>query len=370
MADRDQSATDVHRCPNNISHLPLKTLPYTAFAYLDAGLSLVPIGVNGTKSPTIEWKLLQTTAPTRDDVALWMTQGLGIAIIGGAVSGNLEILDHDEPDIWVAWCDMLEELAPGLLQRLPLVKTPDHGRHLYYRCDVIGGNQKLARRLHADGKTVDTLIETRGEGGYALSPLCPPGCHPLHKRYELIDGDLTDLPRITPEERLLLLQASRSFNEYIEPERTIQHTPPTHQASVNGDRPGDLYNARATWEEILLPHGWARVRHRGEIILWKRPGKQERGWSATTGYGQDLLYVFSTNAAPFADQHSYSKFAAYTYLEHAGDYIAAAKALYQQGYRTERQASERRIDSPADRRTLPLKPYGGLRLPREVLRHG
>jgi hypothetical protein len=72
------------------------------------------------------------------------------------------------------------------------------------------------------------------------------------------------------------------------------------------------------------------------VTLWKRPGKRERGWSATTGYGHDLLYVFSTNAAPFETERVYSKFAAYAWLAHGGDYVAAGKALYAQGYRGER----------------------------------
>lgn len=75
------------------------------------------------------------------------------------------------------------------------------------------------------------------------------------------------------------------------------------------------------------------VGQRGEITLWKRPGKRERGISATTNYaGSGLLYVFSTNAAPFEAERAYSKFAAYTLLNHGGEFVAAARALAAQGY--------------------------------------
>jgi putative DNA primase/helicase len=114
-----------------------------------------------------------------------------------------------------------------------------------------------------------------------------------------------------------LLNAARSFNEYVEPERTISHASPPQAAAMNGDRPGDLFNAGAQWEEILLPHGWTQVGQRGEVTLWKRPGKREQGISATTDYaGSGLLYVFSTNASPFEPETAYSKFAAYALLEY------------------------------------------------------
>jgi hypothetical protein len=304
-----------------------------ALAYLQAGLSLLPVSTDGSKAPAIAWKPYQARQPTPQELQSWCSRGLGIGIIGGHVSGNLEILDFDAHELFTPWCDMVEELAPGLVQRLPLVKTPSNGRHVYYRCDDIAGNQKLAKRFEAND-TVKTLIETRGEGGYVLSPLCPPACHPLNKRYELLDGDLTDIPCITPDERTLLLNAARSFNEYVEPERTISYQAKDPQA-IKGDRPGDLYNARMTWPELLEPHSWTIVHQRGEVTCWKRPGKQERGWSATSGYGKDLFYVFSTNAAPFKAEMAYDKFGAYALLDHQGDVTAAAKALYARGYRAE-----------------------------------
>ena len=39
-------------------------------------------------------------------------------------------------------------------------RCPRGGYHLPYRCEVVGGNQKLAF-----DENLETLIETRGEGG-------------------------------------------------------------------------------------------------------------------------------------------------------------------------------------------------------------
>ena len=75
-------------------------------------------------------------------------------------------------------------------------------------------------------------------------------------------------------------------------------------------------------------HGWTLARG-GENEYWRRPGK-DQGWSATLR-GR-VLYVFSSNAAPFEPDRAYSPFAAYTLLEHAGDFAAAAAALRSEGY--------------------------------------
>ncbi len=64
---------------------------------------------------------------------------------------------------------------------------------------------------------------------------------------------------------------------------------------------------------------------------WRRPGKTQ-GWSATLK-GR-VLYVFSSNAAPFEPARAYGPFAVYTLLEHRGDYTRAASALRAQGYGT------------------------------------
>src|SRR5262249_23981306 len=72
-------------------------------------------------------------------------------------------------------------------------------------------------------------------------------------------------------------------------------------------------------------------------IYWRRPGKESGGWSATTGkcrneQNGDLLYVFSSNAAPLESERAYSKFSAYAILHHHGDHRMAAQAIRERGY--------------------------------------
>lgn len=149
----------------------------------------------------------------------------------------------------------------------------------------------------------------------------------------LVSGDLTQIPTINEAERGLLLVAARAQTEYIEPAKIFR--PPS---TSTGNRPGDDFNTRATWDEVLEPHGWEQAGQRGSLTDWRRPGKST-GSSATTNFGEsDLLYVFSTNADPFEADRAYQKFAAYTLLNHDGDFSAAAADLASKGYGQQRQS--------------------------------
>lgn len=100
--------------------------------------------------------------------------------------------------------------------------------------------------------------------------------------------------------------------------------------------PGDDFNLRAEWADILQPAGWQRGRTRADgTTEWTRPGKHPRdGISATTGYGDqgyDLLYVF-TSSTEFEADRSYDKFGAYCQLRHGGNWSEATRELRRSGY--------------------------------------
>jgi AAA domain len=102
---------------------------------------------------------------------------------------------------------------------------------------------------------------------------------------------------------------------------------PSQSPAVDGDRPGDRFISETTWSEILEPHNWTLVSRRGGVEYWRRPGKAEHHSATANGGGYELLYVFSSSAAPFEANTSYSRFAAHALLNHDGDYSAAARAL-------------------------------------------
>jgi len=286
-----------------------------------AGVSVLPIKTDGTKGPAIpSWKHLQDEIVDEKTLDGWFGNGdrCGLGIIGGEASRDLEILDFDDPGAAENYGELIrQEGRTELVERLPLVRTPTGGFHLYYRCSTIEGNLKLARKIGPDGGPGDILIETRGEGGYVLAPGSPVECHELKKPYELIRGDLADIPTITPEERDFLLNTARSLNEYFKPAKQ----PPASSPSVgNGDRPGDRFNARAAWREVLEPHGWVVDHQRGEMTHWRRPGKKNGASGTTNHEGRDLFHCFTSNGHPFEAGDSYEKFTAFTLLNHGGGF--------------------------------------------------
>ena len=104
------------------------------------------------------------------------------------------------------------------------------------------------------------------------------------------------------------------------------------QSGKEHERPGDEYNRKTSWDEILTPLG--AVPAPAGRNLWVRPGKNPReGHSARTGLGDgDLLHVFTCNWPPFKAAETYSKFAAFALIHHNGDFAEAAKSLASRGF--------------------------------------
>ena len=131
-----------------------------------------------------------------------------------------------------------------------------------------------------------------------------------------------------------------------------QSDPPStagkHAPSTGDLRPGDDYQLRGDVRDVLQQHGWKLVGKTKENELWRRPGKDD-GWSAT--FNGTVFYCHTSNGQPFAERTGYNKFHAYTLLEHAGDFKAAAKALGEAGYGT-RLATQRVF------RAMPTTPMG------------
>lgn len=199
------------------------------------------------------------------------------------------------------------------LSTFPVIKTQGGGYHIYYKCSIIGGNRKLAARRNKKGKS-ETLIETRGKGGYVAGPPT--------KGYEVISGDILKVPKISPEDREILLSICRSLNEIAEKEKEE-----TKNQKANSEYSGNIYNndSGSVFEtcELLRKHGWQS----GDNRYWIRPGK-DKGISATfCVVGKNKFYCFSTNADPFESQSSYTMFGVRSMLIHDGDYKKCAKEL-------------------------------------------
>jgi hypothetical protein len=314
------------------------TIQDAALSAHDAGISVIPIRSDGTKRPPFEWKAYQSDRPERALVETWFRNGQysGFAGIGGAVSGGLEILDFDDAATYQVFLDTGE--AIGLGDLLTWIRwgyeerTPAEGTHLLYRCDAVGGNDKLARRLNPDG-SVTVLIETRAEGGYAILAPSNGTTHPTGKPWRMVSGGPSTISSVTAEERAMLFALARSFDEM--PSET-HHEARGEQATPDGvNRPGDDFRAKhATldaFRDIIEPHGWVLTHRRGDVGYFRRPGKTE-GWSASFGHnGGDWFYVW-TSSTTFEPERGYNPFSTYAHLNHGGDFAEAARSLGRQGY--------------------------------------
>lgn len=298
-----------------------------ALRLLAAGLSVIPIRADGSKAPALKaWKPEQKRPMSAATAAELFTGKVGLAVISGAVSGNLECLDFEAMAVFSRWC----ERVPALLRdQLVMVATAGGGMHLRYRCEEpIPAGRKLARAADCE-----LLIETRGEGHYALVPPSPGACHPSGNCYELVQGDLAALPRLTADQREILIQAALALNEYVDTPARVE-SPLKRSAPLWEDDlpPGEDYNRRGDWPALLTRHGWRLDKCVGETQHWTRAGKDD-GTSATLGHvAPGIFVVFSTNAAPFEAEKGYDLFGAYARLEHGGDFAAAGRALRVEGY--------------------------------------
>ena len=322
-----------------------------AYAALDAGLCPIPPREDGSKRPIGTWKQYQSRRPTDEEMFTWYDEGgaSGLGTVTGRVAGNLEMLEAEgravADGIYASFVNRCEQVGLGsVLARIVdgyCERTPGGGLHLLYRCDEIAGNTKLARLpeevdLDTGDKVVPVLFETRGSRGFTVLAPSNGGVHPNGGAWELERGGFDTIAVITPEERRLLWEVARSFNQYRQDEQAPSDQPKQSgqsKLSNDSDGPGvaDDYAAQASWDDILVDWTYLFTASDGNKF-WRRPGKKTPGWSATIAdNGDGPLYMFSTSTV-FDAERAYSKFQAYAILHHDGDLSAVAKELYRQGY--------------------------------------
>lgn len=325
----------------------------SAAAWHDAGCSVVRVAADGTKRPLGEWKQYQDNRADAATVNAWFVDGHpGIGVVCGAVSGDLEMLELEgravTGGIGARFFAALDD--NGLTEEKNIILagccdlSPSGGMHFFYRViGGVGGNTKLARRPGPEGsRTVDTLIETRGEGGFVVVAPSHGDVHETGKPWTLGAGSPATIPIITAEQRDALHAVACTLDEMPPPEPMPDPIPMGSRDSPGGTAPGTDYNERATWEEILTPAGWTLVRRLADRAYWRRPGKN-LGISAVTGGAQgDYFYCWSTSTELPAEQ-AMSKWRVYTFLSHGGDFQAAAKKLKNTGYG--KQAPEPRVSA-------------------------
>jgi len=254
-------------------------------------------------------------------------EGHQLGIITGK-RANITVIDIDLEAPGVFGTD------PDTFPKTYTVKTPSGGVQKYYTYDArVGQSQNNFSKY--------PKVDIRSEGGYVMAPPSEAEYdktyqgknHHIKGTYEVIEGDILDLSPFPYE----------LFEEATEPPLEA----PTMPYKPRSDRPGDDFEASVSWDDILTPHGFKKgYTDRKGVTHWTRPGKQGKATSATTMVctdGRERMFVFSTNAPPFAPyektQHnSYNKLKAYSTLNHGGDFTATIRALREQGYGVKKEA--------------------------------
>jgi putative DNA primase/helicase len=328
-----------------------------ALEWHDAGCAVIPIRADGSKAPRIAWRRYQQLRADREQVERWFTGSPpGLGVVCGAASGGLEMLELEgravAEGLGAALVDLisaagLAELWKRITEQGYTERTPSGGVHVLYRVSGIevSRNLKLARRPATDAELtsdpqdkIKTLAETRGEGGYTI---VAPSHGPVHHtgRPWVVMGISAPsrIPVITGAERDALFTVVRALDA-VPPATPVGVGGGTPWRDASGETPGDEFERRTDWTDILGPAGWTLVHQVGRTRYWRRPGKQQ-GLSATTGRAADRerLYVFSTST-PFDSETPITKLHAYAVLQHQGDHGAAARALRQAGFGGDRPA--------------------------------
>lgn len=327
----------------NIDPQPTTSPLHAALEFLLAGVNVVPVREDGSKAPAGSWKQAQTDMTTPEHLVTWATTAQGFGIITGKVSGNLEMLELEGRAVAAGILDEARELAHKAeigdiwdkLQSTYIEMTPSGGIHWLYRIEGdVPGNTKLAQRPGANDNP-ECWIETRGEGGFVI--VAPSGgtVHPSGKPWVRLEGKTPkDIVTFTEAERQELHLLFMLFDEMPVQEEIVRSI--TTKVTDGNLSPGDDYNARTTWDELLIPAGWKKIMTmRSGETQWTRPGK-DFGISATTGRTEsDNLYVFSTSTQ-FEQEKPYSKWAVFTLFNFGSlsedAFKQSTKALRGQGY--------------------------------------
>ena len=136
--------------------------------YRSLGLSVVPLREG--KVPGVKWKEFQTRLASRSELADWFygtDRFWGIALVCGAVSGNLARIDFDDPDDYASVKQAIRQA--GKFGRFPVFKSQREGGGygvLFLSTDPIptlpqNSFPKLAK------------TEVRGEGSITVLPPTP-----------------------------------------------------------------------------------------------------------------------------------------------------------------------------------------------------
>ena len=285
-----------------------------AIKLAELGIRVIPIKPGQKYPPMAQW---QNKASNDIHVVNdWFTSqysGYGIGIATGATRhGRIFVLDVDDREEYKG-SDTLHDLQEkyGQLPETVTAITGTGGQHLYFYCDQDIRNDA--------GSRLGVGLDIRGEGGQVLAA---PTIHPNGRTYQWEHG-------LSPHERKPAKAPDWLVKLLTKQPEMVKPVGQPDSFLTDPNTPSARYNAKTTWEELLIPDGWtlAKTDRHGEQH-WVRPGKDPRdGTSATIGHnGNDALIVF-TSSIPWLPEGGYNRFGYYAASKHGGDWKQASQAF-------------------------------------------
>ena len=303
-------------------------------AYLKEGISLIPVrdkadSKHAAKTPFFGWKQYQEVAITEAELFAQMSKWntTATAFICGPVSGNLEICDIDVKNwtgIDIMLFTQIQQLMPELWKVLRIHKTPSGGYHIIYKIadHEPEGNLKLAWKEGAK----EAAIETRGNGGYALTDSSLN--YTVHKD--------EPIPTITWLDRCSLKAICESFNQKIKVE-AIKPRKEQSDFYENNENPFEDFNGK-DGGAILAEHGWKPIGENAKFIWFTRPGKTE-GISASFNREKNIYFVF-TSSTEFEPSVGYFPSMVLSKLQFNNDNKEVYRYLVEKGFGRVNKAKE------------------------------
>lgn len=278
--------------------------------YQQQGFSFFNTGTREKKCIT-KWTQYQDRKPTEEEITRWRKfPSQNYAIVCGAIS-NLVVFDVDTKN----------GADPTPFQNLGMyeIRTPSGGYHFYALYDEL-----LKSTHHQKAKHTGILhaVDVQSNGAIVFAP---PSFFP-NGAYKVVH----DVP-LAPVPTDLLV---RVFEALTPEEDAREYTPFKAINNPEKGRPGDIFNALVSWDELLASLGWKRIGRStpSGIQYWRRPGKTDGISGSTNWKGFDLFFPYTTSVDGITPNKGYTKFSLLVALKYNGDPATAARALVKENY--------------------------------------
>ncbi len=171
-----------------------------ALAACQAGISVIPPKEDGSKAPDVpSWKQYQKTPASPAQIDIWYSKPrTGLGFVTGAVSKNLLPLDFDRLEAYFKFREVAEKFGESALIDFIAAgyfETTPKGAHILIKLEIAPpGSEKLA-----SDRNGNTIIETRGEGGYIVVAPSNGTVNP-NGAYKLESGGVDTIRTITADQ--------------------------------------------------------------------------------------------------------------------------------------------------------------------------